>query len=156
MRRSRGWLIGAIIATLCVTVVIVVLLVPHGHQAGSAGEPRPTSSGKADSAAAQAQQVANALKKLTTNPASLVAAGAQADVGGRAAQALPAGSKVTPDPKSWEPDGLGGGVMTVSVTSPGSPPVDYAAVMVNEGGAWKVLATWKLSDQSQAPTAAAS
>ncbi|MDQ1034341.1 hypothetical protein QFZ75_000757 [Streptomyces sp. V3I8] len=35
---------------------------------------------------------------LATNPSSLVAAGAQTEVKGRAAQGAPKGSKVTPEP----------------------------------------------------------
>ncbi|MGW3098296.1 hypothetical protein ACWDCC_33195 [Streptomyces sp. NPDC001102] len=96
------------------------------------------------STADQAQQVVAALRKLATDPSSLVASSAKKEVADGAARAVPKGAKVTPRPASWEPDGAGGGVMTVTVAPPGGTAVDYAAVMVNEGGSWKVLATMPL------------
>jgi hypothetical protein len=42
--------------------------------------------------------------------------------------------------------------MTVAVATPGRPVVRYAAVMVDESGAWKVLATMKLSDTGATTT----
>lgn len=85
--------------------------------------------------------MAVALSRLATDPRSMVAAAAGTQFGSRARQAVPADSKVTVDEGSWAPDGAGGGVITVTVTPPGQGPRSYAAVMVNEAGTWKVLAT---------------
>jgi hypothetical protein len=105
----------------------------------------------------QAHQVAQALASLATDPQSLVASGAAGQVNGRARQAVPAGSKVVVDEKSWAPDGLRGGTMAVTVTAPGKPPVTYVAVMVSEGRRWKVLATFPLTTTASAtPTASSS
>lgn len=93
----------------------------------------------------QARRVAAALRKLSTDPQSLVASGARVQVDGRARQAVPAGSAVVPDVRSWAPDGMGGGTMLVTVTAPGQAPVRYYAVMVMEGGQWKVLATVRMA-----------
>jgi hypothetical protein len=93
----------------------------------------------------EAAAVADALSKLAANPDSLVAADVRSAVGDRARQALPAGSTVSANPASWQPDGLGGGTMTVTVTSPGQPAVTYTAVMVKEPTGWKVLGTVPLA-----------
>jgi hypothetical protein len=90
---------------------------------------------------AQAQQVAAALRKLPTDPQALVASEAQAQVNGRARQAIPPGTRVIPDARSWAPDGVGGGTMLVTITVPKHSQVSYDAIMVSEGGQWKVLAT---------------
>jgi hypothetical protein len=49
------------------------------------------------------------------------------------------------DEGSWAPDGLGGGTITVTVTPPGGKATTYTAVMITEGGRWKVLATMPLA-----------
>jgi hypothetical protein len=85
--------------------------------------------------------VADALRKLPDDPQALVASEAQGQVAGRARQAIPPGTTVMPDEKSWAPDGVGGGTMLVTVTVPGRAPVTYDAIMVSQGGQWKVLAT---------------
>lgn len=111
---------------------------------GEASAPASDSASSANIAkrpASKAHDVATALSALVTDPASLVAAQAGLDVKAHAADAVPKGSTVTADEKSWEPDGLGGGVMTVTVIAPGKSPATYAVVMVEEGSQWKVLAT---------------
>ncbi|MFJ3234455.1 hypothetical protein [Streptomyces sp. NPDC086787] len=139
----RGLLVGAVVVV--VGLLVAVVLTRHG---GGAADGESKGSGRTPRADSheQAQQVAGALERLSTDPSSLVAAGARTEVGGRAARGVPKGAKVTPEPATWAPDGVGGGVMTVTVASPGRPAVSYAAVMVNENGAWKVLATMKLPD----------
>jgi hypothetical protein len=109
---------------------------------GNRSHPSPAAGRVAfQSARGEADQVAAALRKLPTDPASLVAGGARAQVGGRARQAFPPGTTVAPRPGSWAPDGAGGGTMLVTVTVPGHRPVSYDAVMVSEAHRWKVLAT---------------
>lgn len=100
-----------------------------------------SSGGPAPPHDSQAHEVAAALSALRTDPASLVAAQAGSDVKAQAGEAIPKGSKVTADEKSWAPDGIGGGVMKVAVSPPGQPPITYAVIMVKEGSQWKVLAT---------------
>jgi hypothetical protein len=112
----------------------------------SGSRPSPSAPVSADpSAATDARDVAGALAALGTDPQSLVAAGAAPDVGGRAKQGVPTGSKVITSEQSWAPDGVGGGTIAVTVTPPGGAAVTYAAVMVREGGRWKVLATVPLA-----------
>ena len=48
---------------------------------------------------------------------------------------------MTPDERSWAPDGAGGGSMLVTIRRPGGASTTYDAVMVQENGLWKVLAT---------------
>jgi hypothetical protein len=114
-----------------------LLLLPH-HDSSNALSAKPKA---IPISVSQAHEVGNALSKLATDPESLVASTSQQRVAGQARQAVPAGSTVTPDEKSWLPDGVGGGVMTVTIAPPGHPPVGYAAVMEHEPGGWKVLAT---------------
>jgi len=99
----------------------------------------------APTADAEANEVARALERLSRDPGALVAAGATAHVGGRASQAIPDGSTVSPDVDSWAPDGLGGGSMVVTIAPAGGPATTYVAVMVREGGGWKVLATFRIA-----------
>jgi hypothetical protein len=94
---------------------------------------------------AQAHEAARALKRLESDPQALVAGGSRRALRGGARTAVPAGAKVTPVERSWSPDGVGGGVMTVKVAAPGHAPVSYAAVMIRERDGWKVLATVPLT-----------
>jgi hypothetical protein len=111
---------------------------------------------------ADAQAVADALKHLADDPDSLVAADVRSAVGTKARRALPEGSTVSANPASWQPDGLGGGTMTVTVTPPGQPATTYTAIMVKEQSGWKVLGTMPMApsnagtspaDPGQAPAA---
>lgn len=88
-----------------------------------------------------ADDVAAALEHLADDPGSLVAAGARERVGSGAVRAVPPGTQVAADPSSWRPDGFGGGVMEVTLSPPDGAPTSYLAVVVQEDGAWKVLAT---------------
>jgi hypothetical protein len=58
---------------------------------------------------------------------------------------------VTPHPESWQPDGVGGGIMTVRVTQPGAAPRTFAVIVVHESDGWKVAATMAVTD-SPAPS----
>ena len=88
-----------------------------------------------------AQGAAAALSKLVASPSTLVASSSRLRVDGHARQGVPLGSKVTTNVASWMPDGLGGGVMQVTITAPGQASVTYAAIMVHEPDGWKVLET---------------
>ena len=108
---------------------------------GGGGSSTPTGKPGLEEAAA----VAQALSHLADNPDTLVAADVRSAIGAKARSAVPTGSTVSANPASWEPDGLGGGTMTVTVTSPGQPAVTYTAVMVKEQSGWKVLGTVPLT-----------
>jgi hypothetical protein len=140
MAKARSLVLptAAVAAAALVIVVGVLVLTHRGHR-------KTSDAAAAVSSPGQAHQVAQALASLATDPQSLVASGAAGQVNGRARQAVPAGSTVAADERSWAPDGLGGGTMVVTVTAPRKPPVAYAAVMVSEGGRWKVLATFPLT-----------
>jgi hypothetical protein len=138
MAGTRGWVLfaGAVIAAVTAAV--------FGIRASSDDRP-PERAGPASPDGVQAGEVARALAALSADPASLVASGATGQVGGRARQAVPDGSVVRADEGSWAPDGMGGGTITVTVTPPGATATTYTAVMVEEGGRWKVLATMPLA-----------
>ena len=88
-----------------------------------------------------AADAAAALRDLATDPESLVAAQAGPEAAAAARSAVPEGTEVTPDPGTWQPDGVGGGVMEVRLDPPDEEPVTYLAVMVEEEAGWKVLVT---------------
>lgn len=88
-----------------------------------------------------AEDVAEALAALETDPAALVPAAQADEIGGQIRVAIPEGSVVRADPSTWTPDGLGGGVIQVQVTPPNQPSTTYLAVMAPEEGKWKVLST---------------
>jgi hypothetical protein len=145
MRRKLWW---PVLGVLVAAVAGISMWLVSDH-AGSAGSSHAPSRGPIP-AADQAPQVAAALRQLSSDPGSLVAAAAAKSVGPDAAKAVPAGSAISPDPSSWAPDGIGGGTMVVSVTAPAGKQVTYAAVMVSEDGRWKVLATFPIA--SPAPS----
>lgn len=134
-RRARLWVATGAVVAVCIAAVLAVVVLRLGIGATNAS-PTPTST-----TAVQAHDAARALSKLASNPEELVASSAQSVVAGRARDAVPPGSKVAPDEESWAPDGLGGGTMYVSITPPGQPARDYFAVMTQEKGQWKVMAT---------------
>src|SRR5689334_13761063 len=103
-RTRRGLLVGAVVVAASMLALLAVMLTRHGGGTAT-GEPKGDG-GRPPTADAhqQAQQVATALEKLSTDPTSLVAAGARTEVRGRAAQGVPQGSKVTPEPATWAPD----------------------------------------------------
>jgi len=114
------------------------------HKAKQKPTPKPT----------QAEEVVAALAKLVSDPASLVASGAGPEALAGARVAVPAGSKVDVAKPSWASDGVGGGTVLVTVSSPQNPPVTYAAVMVHESDGWKVLATVPLASSTPVPSIA--
>src|SRR5215831_761675 len=132
-RRSRLVFAGAGALVIAALAAGVLWLGSRGDTAGG--------SGRIQAPPGQADQVAAALRKLSSDPQSLVASETRSQVNGHARQAVPPGSTVVPDARSWAPDGLGGGTMLVTITAPGHAPVSYYAVMVKEANQWKVLAT---------------
>jgi hypothetical protein len=124
---------------------VAVVLVRHDRATSSAPARSPAATRQRE-----AREVAVALRRLADDPQALVAAGAQVDVAGRARQAVPTGSSVVADERSWAPDGVGGGTILVTIRPPDRPASTYAAVMVNEGGSWKVLATVRVDDAAPA------
>lgn len=142
-RRTPRRLLRMAGITLAVGVVVGGALLFISNRQGPAADPAT-----AVSAQTPGRQVAQALASLATDPQAFVAAGAARQVDGRARQAVPAGSRVVVDERSWAPDGVGGGTIKVTVTAPGKPPVSYATVVVSEDGRWKVLATFPLSTRT--------
>ena len=155
MLRLRVLLVGGGVLAGCLAICAVLYLRTDQDQHSQVGS-TPAASVTASAEPDEAEQVARALGKLTTDPAALVPGDAPTGVRSRSAQAVPKGSSVTPLPESWQPDGIGGGVMTVKVAAPGQTTVAYAAVMAQEQGEWKVLATLRLPEQVNPPTVSVS
>jgi hypothetical protein len=134
------------------TTVALVLLALCGCSSHESGPTAPSRAPVSKASSAEARSAAAALRNLSTNPTSLEASSVRSRVAGRENQAVPRGAIVVPNEKSWMPDGHGGGVMTVTVSRPGTIPINYAAVLVRDHGAWKVLATVPVSSDSNTGT----
>ena len=142
-RRRRVLLIGgSAVLVVAVSAVVAWLLL----------RPEPAAGGnRADDAAGAAA----ALRDLAVDPESLVAAQAGPEAAAAARSGVPEGTEVTPDPGTWQPDGVGGGVMEVRLDPPDEDPVTYLAVMVREEAGWKVLATLPVESAPAAGTSPA-
>jgi len=88
--------------------------------------------------------VAEALQKLETDPGSLMASGVEGMVLGEPGQAIAPGASVEVKDETWAPDGIGGGTIEVHIADPTGVSTSYLAVMVEEAGEWKVLATFPI------------
>lgn len=122
--------------------VVAVLVLGAGVTlaAGGGGGDKPGAS-SAVPGVEEATAVADALSRLAAKPEDLVATDVRSAVGNKARQGVPAGATISPNKASWQPDGLGGGTMTVTVAGGGQPAATYTAVMVKEPTGWKVLGT---------------
>lgn len=89
----------------------------------------------------QARQVKEALVRLPDDPAALLPAEGSGQTAASARAAVPEGTTVAVDERTWAPDGLGGGVVQVTLRTPDGERTPYVAVMVQEQGEWKVLST---------------
>lgn len=141
-RRGR-LLVGAtaVVAAVVVVVLVGIDMTGSDPSTGRAGQPTDVRRG-------EAMQVAEALRALPDDPERFVAQAARNDIAGRFEQAIPPDTTLTADPRTWHPDGLGGGVISVRATPPGGAATDYLAIMVREDESWKVLATLPATAQS--------
>lgn len=142
----------AVMALLTAAVWITLTLRSSSDEDRTSSSSVTTTTNSAEVSANQAREVAVALGQLATDPDSLVADGSRSHVGQRAQEGVPAGSSVEVDEASWAPDGVGGGTVEVTVSSPGLPTVSYVVVMVSEDGRWKVAATMPISDSAAGGT----
>jgi hypothetical protein len=151
---SPQWV--AVAATLVVVGGSVTAGYLHWHDDEKAPPAQAAADVPVQPGMEEAHAVATALGQLADKPAELVAADVQSAIAGRAAEAVPKGSTITPNEASWHPDGLGGGTMTVTVTLSGKPAVTYSAIMVKEKTGWKVVGTMPmaLTGTSAAPAGA--
>jgi len=93
---------------------------------------------KAPSAQKQADEVAAALQALATDPVALVSSQASDEAREMVAELFVPGSKVSPDVKSWAPDGPNKGTMVVTVEPPDQDPRTITIVVVIEDSEWKI------------------
>ena len=86
----------------------------------------------------QANQVASALQGLATDPVALVSGQASDELRDKVAEFFVPGSKVSPDVKSWAPDGPNKGTMVVTVEPPDQEPQEITVVVIIEDSDWKI------------------
>src|SRR6266576_3269097 len=117
MKRSRAalWLACACVIALIAGVGIALFIGGRGSAGAAAPASAQSLSASAAARAMDAKRVADALRRLPDDPQALVASEAEGQVADRARRAIPRGTTVAPDEKSWAPDGVGGGTMVVSV-----------------------------------------
>lgn len=144
---SRVLVAAAVTAALLVVGALLWSGDPFGWR-----EPQTPAASPAHSAAAavsEADEVATALEALVQNPADGAAEETRPTVDPDIA--LPPGSNITPESSTWAPDGIGGGTMNVVLSLEGQPDQRFLAVMVNENGEWKVLATLDQEEATDFP-----
>lgn len=112
-----------------------------GQAAGGRGAGGTTRSPPTPKEEQQAREVKAALVRLPDDPAALLSADTADQTAASARAAVPEGTTVTVDERTWAPDGLGGGAVRVTLRSPSGQQTPYVAVMVQEDGKWKVLST---------------
>ncbi|OZC49074.1 hypothetical protein CH289_18005 [Rhodococcus sp. RS1C4] len=90
--------------------------------------------------ATQADGVVAAIESIAEDPSAMVADQVRADL---LEDPSSLSNSATYDARrdSWVSDGIGGGVIEVTVTESDGTSADYLAVMVKEDDAWKVLST---------------
>lgn len=120
-----------------------------GQANGRTGPTQTASPTPSNEQEADAQAAAQALSRLTENPSDGISE--QTKQSFNPEVALPAGSKLSPEVSSWAPDGTGGGTMNVVMTVPGQADSRYVAVMIKEGGRWKLLGTMEQKEGPEAP-----
>lgn len=141
--RRRALMIGVMGVTIVAVGLALVFLWLPGSDTRSPPGPGVGSSDR------QADAVFEALLRLESAPDELVARSAREHVGQDARGGVPAGSTVAVDRESWQPDGIGGGTIVVTVTPPGQEPQPYMAVMVEEPGGWKVIGSLPLASDTE-------
>jgi hypothetical protein len=140
------------VAAVCLGGLGVLLATNHVDATAGKATTAPATGGTTPASAAEAHQVALALRRLTTDPESLVASDNPGPVRGNAEQGVPPGSTIDVNEASWAPDGHGGGTILATLTSPGLPPATYAVIMVRESNAWKVLETVPITQAGPSPS----
>ncbi|GAA2749167.1 hypothetical protein [Amnibacterium kyonggiense] len=103
----------------------------------------PTSRSAAASSAQIGMEASKALARLASNPASLVPSGRRDSV--NIADAVPSGSTVVVDRKSWAMASRTSGTLLATLTSPKLPPATYLVSMMKEGARWVVVGTLPVS-----------
>lgn len=141
LRRTPVAVAGILVFTALVAAGLWLLLRDGATPSTEPETAAPDSSEIGRSSQDDAPEVYRALSRLSSDPDSLVAASVRDLVGSSLDAAIPAGSVVFIDETSWAPDGLGGGLVTATITPPGVGPVTYLVVMVLEEDGWKILST---------------
>ena len=140
-------ILGALTAVATVTVAVVLLLpVAIGSPVGTPDAVNASTPATA-SAPTEAEAVATALQHLPDDPASLIPSERSSELNDRVGEAVPTGTTIEVFPESWAPDGLGGGIMLLTLSPPAAPAETFAAVMIEERTGWKVLSTFPVTDE---------
>lgn len=139
-RPSRRWKLAAAIgvAALVQIGLFVVVFSVILHSRGS-DEPEP-----AEDWATQADGVVAAIEAIADDPSALVAEDVRSDLQVEPASVIDPASMFAARRESWVPDGIGGGVIEVTMSDGVGTATDYLAVMVKEGDQWKVLSTIRI------------
>ena len=95
--------------------------------------------------ASSAHDATAALKKLTVDPSSLVPDDQKGSFS--TALAIPEGSTITVEERSWKQATPTSGTIFAKLASPGLPTVEYLITMAKQSGRWKVLLTIPVSTQ---------
>ncbi len=144
MLRDRRVQLGAVIALVVLVVAGAVWLSKGGHNAAGTAGAGPVALSSADNRARDAADVAQVLEALPRDPQAAVAKSSSSLITDARA-AISANAIVVAHPETWQPDGVGGGVMAATIKEPGRPDANYLVVMVREPDGWKVAATVRVA-----------
>lgn len=103
----------------------------------------PTPTPSVSAAEKEAADATNALRKLTSDPRSLVPTGQEGSV--TIADAVPKGSKIQVSQKSWAAASKSSGTLVATLSSPGLADTTYLVSMMKEGGRWVVIGTFAVA-----------
>ncbi|MBA8988847.1 hypothetical protein FHW23_000079 [Curtobacterium pusillum] len=109
---------------------------------GAAGSPTSTASVSANEK--EAADATKALRKLTTDPKSLVPDDQKRTV--TIADAVPKGSIIHVSQKSWAPASKSSGTLVATLSSPGLDDATYLVSMMKEDGKWVVVGTLPVTE----------
>lgn len=139
MQKGRAFVVGVLV--VAIAGAGVVLRCGRGESTAA-----PSAAPTSVSNPADAEAAAGALEQLESNPAALLPAELEGELGDTVTQAVPAGTQVAADPSTWVPSTLGGGVIEAVLDYPDGTSQRIAVVMVPESDGWKVLQTIPLEE----------
>lgn len=142
---------AAVISGMVALAVIVLAIIAWWLVAGSRTPPEPAASTPTPSLSPAPEisptaagspvpaEVAEAIDHLPTEPSQYVST--QSPVDADFSTAFPEGTTTRAVENTWSSPSETQGMVQVNISKPGTPTETYAAMMVVEDGAWKVLAT---------------
>ncbi|WP_416417174.1 hypothetical protein [Paenarthrobacter aromaticivorans] len=132
-----------LVAAVVVAGVVLVASLNFGPRPPSEALPQ-TDEGSSEPTSAAATgpvpaEVSDSISRFSSDPAGQIASASP--FRSKAASSIPPGSKAVTVPETWDSGSDTTGSVAVDFTPAGRETKRYTALMVKEGGVWKVFAT---------------